>query len=269
MKRLVPLVLSAALILSLLSACGSPDADTTLIPPSDDSGEAASQPAADTQEPSLALPSEEPSPDPSDSSTHHPEESHHAEPSDHPEESHHAEEPTHHGTDTPAPSAKPSDKPAPTPTPKPTPTPAPTPSPTPAPTPTPAPASVDLAAFYDELVFDDADFNASMRLDGEYLDQLYPGLSGIATRQVVVYQPMMSFVVCEIALVEVANSSSVNAVKDIFQARINYQAEDGAFYPAACESWQVNSRIVSHGNYVMMIAYEKCDSVVSQFNALF
>lgn len=264
MKRLIPLCLSAALALSLLSACGSPNANTTVIPP-DPTGAAPGGPA---QGPSLALPTEEPSALPS----HHPEETHHVEePTYHPEETHHVEEPTHHPEEThhvaptPAPTPRPSPKPSATPRPAPDPTPAPTPAPT---------AGVDLAAFYDDIMFDDADFNANMELDVEFLDYYYDGLTDIPTNQRVVYQPMMSGIVCEIALVEVKNSSDVAAVKAIFQARIDYQVGDdknlgGAFYPAAIEGWQNNSRIVSHGNYIMLIAYDRCDDIVAQFNALF
>ena len=78
----------------------------------------------------------------------------------------------------------------------------------------------------------------------------------------------------EIALVEVENSGDVQAVKDIFQARIDYQVGDennpgGAWYPDTIEGWKNNSRIVSNGNYVMLVVCEDCDSIVSDFNALF
>ena len=133
---------------------------------------------------------------------------------------------------------------------------------------------MDLAAFFDSIVAGDEEFRANMALTGEYLDQLYPGLTGIATKQCLIYQPMISSVVCEIALIEVENSSHVDAVKAILQSRIDYQVGDdenpgGAWYPASIAGWQNDSRIVSNGNYIMMIAYAKCDSIVSSFNALF
>ena len=128
---------------------------------------------------------------------------------------------------------------------------------------------MDLSAFFDSIVAGDEEFNANMTLTGDYLDQLYPGLTAIATRQCVIHQPMMSSVVCEIALIEVENSADVSAVKAILQTRIDTQVDGGAWYPASCEAWENSSRIVSNGNYIMMIAYEKCDSIVSSFNALF
>ena len=141
----------------------------------------------------------------------------------------------------------------------------------------PTAKSVDLSAFYQSLLDTyGAEFPADANVsdNAELLDSFYPGLSGVATRQVVIYQPMMSSVVCEIVLVEVENAADVQTVKDICQARIDYQVGDGtrpggAWYPESMEGWENDSRIVSNGNYVMLIAYSGCDAVVSAFNGLF
>ena len=64
-------------------------------------------------------------------------------------------------------------------------------------------------------------------------------------------------------------------VKDIFQARIDYQVGDektpgGAWYPESIEGWKNGSRIVSNGNFVMLVALSTgADDVVASFNALF
>lgn len=137
----------------------------------------------------------------------------------------------------------------------------------------PAPA-VDLAAFYETLSASE-DWPAMMLAEGEVLDAFYPGLSDIATSQCAVYTAMISASVGEIALVEVQNADDVQKVKDIFQARIDYQVGDdenpgGAWYPQTIEGWRDGSRIVSNGNFVMLVAtYEKSDDVVAAFNALF
>ena len=137
----------------------------------------------------------------------------------------------------------------------------------------PAP-SVDLTAFY-ESAFSGDNVPAMMQAEGEVLDAFYPGLTAIKTNQCAVYTAMISAVVGEIALVEVQNSADVQAVKDIFQARVNYQVGDdqnpgGAWYPQSIEGWKNGSRIVSNGNYVMLIALsEGGDDVVNSFNALF
>ena len=136
-----------------------------------------------------------------------------------------------------------------------------------------APAgSVDLAAFHMSLMDTYGEnFPAVMNLCEmiEMLDGFYPGLSAVETSQMMVYQPMMGAVVCEIALVEVVNSADVETVKGILQQRIDDQVAGGAWYPASIEGWEKNSRIVSNGNCVMMIAYSECDAVVEAFNGLF
>lgn len=134
----------------------------------------------------------------------------------------------------------------------------------------PASSGVDLAAFYD-AVLSGYDMAAMEDISGmsDILDNFYAGLSGINTRQSLVCVAMMTGVVCEIVLIEVADAADVEAVKDILQARIDYQIEAGAYYPAAVEGWTNNSRIVSNGNYIMMIAHQDCDSIAAGFNALF
>lgn len=133
---------------------------------------------------------------------------------------------------------------------------------------------VDLAAFYETFASGE-NRPAMMQVEGETLDAFYAGLSSIKTKQCGVYTAMISAAVGEIALVEVENSADVQAVKDIFQARINYQVGDdqnpgGAWYPASIEGWKNGSRIVSNGNYVMLVALsEGVDDVVNSFNALF
>ena len=136
-----------------------------------------------------------------------------------------------------------------------------------------APAgSVDLAAFHLSLMDTYGEnFPATMNLCEmiEMLDGFYPGLSGVETSQLMVYQPMMGAVVCEIALVEVVNESDVETVKGMLQQRIDDQVAGGAWYPESIEGWKNNSRVVANGNCVMMIAYSECDAVVESFNGLF
>ena len=136
----------------------------------------------------------------------------------------------------------------------------------------PAAGSVDLTAFYTSLVNTYGEnFPANMSLTEvqEMLDAFYPGLSAIDTKQMLIYQPMMGAVVCEIALIEVANAADVETVKSIVEGRITAQVDGGAWYPESIEGWKNNSRVVVNGNCVMMIAYSECDAVVSAFNGLF
>lgn len=133
---------------------------------------------------------------------------------------------------------------------------------------------VDLTAFYESLPSSVENWPSMMAMSQESVDAFYPGLSDISTKQCSVYMAMISANVGEIALVQVENAGDVQKVKDIFQSRIDYQVGDetnpgGAWYPATIEGWKNDSRIVSNGNYVMLIAVEGADSVVDSFNALF
>ena len=254
MKRILALTLSAAMALSLLCACSDRGAETTVIP---------SDPVEESESvPTIALPT--PTPEPSAEPSAEPSVEPTAEPSQTPSQA----------PATPAPSAKPTPKPTPKPAPTPKPTPAPTPAPTPTPEPTPAPAAgVDLAAFY-QSVTSQNEFGFLELATSEYLDNLYPGMTGIETEQCLVYICAMSMNNGEFGLVQVKNSADVAAVKAIFQARVNYMVGDGngpggAQYPMAMDQWENNSRIVSNGDYVMMVVHENCDAIVSQFNALF
>lgn len=141
-----------------------------------------------------------------------------------------------------------------------------------------APEEIDLSAFYNTLregntwpELMDLTTDASMK---ELLDSYYPGLSEIAVKQSGVYVAAISAAVGEIALVEVENAEDVQAVEDIFQARIDYQLGDdatpgGAWYPETIEGWKTKSRIVSHGNYVMLAVGDASASAVEEFEALF
>ena len=129
-------------------------------------------------------------------------------------------------------------------------------------------------AFYAELLGKYDGFNANMPVEGDFLTNYYPGLSAVSTNQKAIYTTMISAAVCELALVEVKNAADVQKVKEIFQARIDAQvgtddAPGGAWYPASIEGWKNDSRIVSKGNYVMMIVSGDCDKIVADFNARF
>ncbi len=143
---------------------------------------------------------------------------------------------------------------------------------------TEAAEEINLSAFYNTLregniwpELMDLTTDANMK---ELLDSYYPGLAEIAAKQRRVYIAAISAAVGEIALVEVENAEDVQAVEDIFQARIDYQVGDdatpgGAWYPETIEGWKTKSRIVSHGNYVMLAVGDASASAVEEFEALF
>ena len=143
---------------------------------------------------------------------------------------------------------------------------------------TEASEEINLSAFYNTLregniwpELMDLTTDANLK---ELLDSYYPGLAEIAAKQRRVYIAAISAAVGEIALVEVENAEDVQAVEDIFQARIDYQVGDdatpgGAWYPETIEGWKTKSRIVSHGNYVMLAVGDASASAVEEFEALF
>ncbi len=139
-------------------------------------------------------------------------------------------------------------------------------------------ADVDLAAFYASLT-EGEEWPVLMSLTedetmAEMLDSYYPGLSELSTKQCGVYVAAISAAVGELALVEVENAGDVQAVEDIFQARIDYQVGDdtnpgGAWYPETIEGWKTKSQIVSHGNYVMLAVGDNAGAAAESFEALF
>lgn len=145
-------------------------------------------------------------------------------------------------------------------------------------TPEESPKEIDLAAFYDTLRAENT-WPELMNLTEdaamtELLDSYYPGLSEISTKQCGAYVAAISAAVGEIVLVEVENAGDVQAVEDIFQARIDYQVGDdtnpgGAWYPETIEGWKTKSQIVSKGNYVMLAVGDAAGAAVESFEALF
>ena len=125
--------------------------------------------------------------------------------------------------------------------------------------------SVDLQAFYDDMT-STYEFQALQAFSGEILDSYYAGMSDVDTKQCLIMGTMLSMNNGEFCLVEVANSSDVETVKAILQSRVDYMAESGAWYPGPTELWTNSSRVVSNGNYVMMVVHENCDDIVDAFN---
>lgn len=132
----------------------------------------------------------------------------------------------------------------------------------------PADSKVDLSAFA-ATVTSNYEFGMLSLADAELASNVYPGLFDIAAEQRLPYVNMMTMNTSELVLVQVTNSSDVSKVKSILQSRIDAQVAGGAWYPSAIDAWQNNSRIVSNGNYIMLVVHENCDSIVSDFNALF
>lgn len=128
--------------------------------------------------------------------------------------------------------------------------------------------SVDLTAFAEQTM-SDHEFGRLQLLDASLLDSLYPGLSAVGTEQCLVYGTMMTMNNGEFALIQVKDSADVDTVKGVLQTRIDGMINGGAWYPEPTRIWTECSRVVSNGNYVMMVVHEDCDAIVDAFNALF
>ena len=134
--------------------------------------------------------------------------------------------------------------------------------------------SVDLQAFFD-TINTDYEMPFMMEMDSAALDSYFPGLTGLSTQQLVAYSCALNpSPAGDVVLVQLANSSDVSTVKALFQDRIDYMTGadgnmPGAWYPGPTEMWLNSSRIVSNGNYVMLVVNENCDAIVDAFNALF
>lgn len=129
-------------------------------------------------------------------------------------------------------------------------------------------ASADLTAF-SETLFTGEDAPAMMPLDESILALLYPGLEGIERVQTVGYTAAISAVACEVLMVEVASAEDVTAVEEILRQRIDYQIEQGAFYPATVLVWQESAEIVTQGRYVALFVGEQMADTIAAYEALF
>lgn len=121
----------------------------------------------------------------------------------------------------------------------------------------PAEPAPDLEAVYQAVLDLQADTGLDELImmpssDAVYLDNFYPGLSSVALNQLVAYMAPVTNFACEIVLVEVSDPADAEAVAELFQARIDNQAENGA-YPETEVLWQRNGQVHTLGNCVCMI----------------
>ena len=106
-------------------------------------------------------------------------------------------------------------------------------------------------------------------VEGELLEGYYPGLSEIPAKQLVVKVPAMSSDVNEIVLMQCETEEDAESAAAILQARIDAQAEGGAWYPESLEAWKA-AKVLRKGTYVALIAsgaYQ--ETLEEQFNLQF
>lgn len=139
---------------------------------------------------------------------------------------------------------------------------------------------VDLSAFAKSLQekYEFASYLTEMTPEYPYYEQdmanNLPGLLDMDLEQMVIYMTMITLNNGEFSMVQAKSPQDAAKAAEIFQARIDYMAGDGdeiggAFYPGPTELWRNSSRVVTQGNYVMMVTGEDCDRIVEDFKALF
>ena len=127
----------------------------------------------------------------------------------------------------------------------------------------------DLNAFFTSLSEKyELPMLADLNEDASLLDTYYPGLSDYELKQSVLEVAMISAVAFELALVECADEADVDAVKAIFQSRMDSQIQGGAMYPATIEAWQNGEIIVSGTVVAMIVGGDYQTDLVADFNAL-
>ena len=119
----------------------------------------------------------------------------------------------------------------------------------------PAPGTA-LSTFYQAILDAQPEEAEELILFEEFNPDLiasfYPGLESIELDQPAFYMPPIVTHPCEIVLVEVKNSEDVQAVVEIFRARINSGASNES-YPESAAGWQQYAQVQQSGNFVCMI----------------
>ena len=129
----------------------------------------------------------------------------------------------------------------------------------------------DLNQYYEDFMATLGEDNtpAMMDVEGDLIPQYYPGLESVTTKQAVLKTALIAMVAYEFALVEVENAADAQTAADIFQARIDYQIENGAFYPMTLEGWE-KAEVIAQGNVVALICASDDQAQAEEaFNKLF
>ncbi len=232
-KKFIALALSGALTLSLLAACGSPDAEGTTPPVS-------TPPATES-----LTPTPTPSPEVTPSETPEPTES--AQPSETPEPSESTQ---------PSESQKPSESPKPSETQKPSESPKPSESQQPSESPS---ASV-VQSIWNEVA--DLDRPDMMDMDAALLSDLY-GIESSDLVEFIGKMPLMSAHVNEFLIAQCA-PGRVDAVKAACEARLE-TLKAGNMYPETLILLE-NYKLVTSGDYILFCIDEHADAMVEAFN---
>ena len=249
-KKLLALALSGALTLSLLAACGSPDAEGSAPP-------ASTPPATESLTPSPspeATPSETPEPTESPEPSETPEPTESAQPSE-------SQKPS----ESPAPSEsqKPSESPAPSESQKPSESPAPSESQKPSETPAPSesPSASVVQSIWNQV--SGLERPEMMDLDAALLSDLY-GIDPADLVEFVAKMPLVSANINEFLIAQCA-PGRVDAVKAACESRLATLQSSASQYPETAELLE-NYKLVTSGEYILFCIDGNADAMVEAFN---
>ena len=102
----------------------------------------------------------------------------------------------------------------------------------------------------------------------ETIESLYPGLTAVATKQLVVYLPPVAGNACELVMVEAASPADAETVRGILQNRVDSAAND-TVYPDNAEGWKNGAVVTVNGNYVVMAVLPSGVEMPAAFKAQF
>jgi len=106
-------------------------------------------------------------------------------------------------------------------------------------------------------------------IEGELLEEYYPGLGAVPAKQLIAAVPAMSSDVNEIVLFQGETEEDAENAAGIFQARIDSQVDGGAWYAETLEAWQ-EAKVFQQGTYAALIASgEFQEPLEEQFNQSF
>ena len=131
-------------------------------------------------------------------------------------------------------------------------------------------ATVDLAELYAGME-ESCGWEEGYMVDveGELLEDYYPGLGEISTKQLIAKVPLMSSAVNEIVLLQCETAEDAESAAAILQERADSQAEGGAWYPESMEAWG-KAKVFQQGTYAALIASgEFQQSLEEQFEQAF
>lgn len=136
-----------------------------------------------------------------------------------------------------------------------------------------AAGTLSLSEFFTTLQGRYEGLGAMMVLEGELLENYYPGLGDIAAvEEIYMQETMITMANVAVGLVRLSDSATkddISAVQDILQSRIDTQANGGAWYPESCETWG-KGVITSTSNVVGMFVYpDAAQEMADLFTASF